>query len=62
MGGLIPAWGMALKHLKELGYSPGTVANYRNTWKVFQRFAQDREETETLSTDMVDLQDQILRS
>lgn len=44
----------ALKHLEELGYSPGTVANYRNTWKKFQRFAQDHEETETLSADMAD--------
>jgi site-specific recombinase XerD len=43
----------ALKHLEELGYSPGTVANYRNTWKEFQRFAQDRSETEAFSTDMV---------
>ena len=43
----------ALKHLEGLGYSPGTVANYRNTWKEFQRFAQDHSETEVFSTDMV---------
>jgi hypothetical protein len=36
-----------------LGYSSGTVANHRNTWKEFQRFAQDREGTEALSMDMV---------
>lgn len=52
-GGLDSLLVNALKHLDGLGYSPGTVANYRNTWKEFQRFAQDREETEALSTDMV---------
>lgn len=52
-GGLDSLFVNALKHLEELGYSPGTVANYRNTWKEFQRFAQDREETGPLSRDMV---------
>ncbi len=42
-----------LKHLEELGYSPGTVANYRNTWREFERFAQDRSGSEAFSTDMV---------
>ena len=52
-GGLDSLLMGALRHLEELGYSPGTVANYRNTWKEFQRFAQDRSETEAFSTDMV---------
>lgn len=43
----------ALKHLEALGYSPGTVANYRNTWKEFQRFAQDRPGAEAFSTDLI---------
>lgn len=52
-GGLDSLLMGALVHLEELGYSPGTVANYRNTWKEFQCFAQDRSETEAFSTDMV---------
>ena len=43
----------ALKHLEDLGYNPGTVANYRNTWKEFRNFAKQCSETETFSTDMV---------
>jgi site-specific recombinase XerD len=43
----------ALKHLEDLGYNPGTIANYRNTWKEFQGFVQDRSGTEAFSTDMV---------
>jgi len=43
----------ALKHLEDLGYNSGTVANYRNTWKGFQRFAQDRSGTGAFFVDVV---------
>jgi site-specific recombinase XerD len=43
----------ALKHLEDLRYNSGTVANYRNTWKEFRNFTQQRSEAETYSTDMV---------
>jgi len=52
-GGLASLIMGALKHLEELGYSSGTVTNYRNTWNEFQCFAQDRSKTEDFSTDMV---------
>jgi len=52
-GGLDSLLMDALKHLEDLSYSPGTVANYRNTWKEFQRFTQARSETGVFSTDMV---------
>lgn len=52
-GGLDSLLMGALRHLEELGYSPGTVTNYRHTWEEFHRFAQDRSETQAFSTDMV---------
>ena len=53
-GGLDSLLVDALKHLEKLGYSTGTVANYRNTWKEFRCFAQVIEKKETFFTDMVD--------
>lgn len=52
-GGLDSLLMGALKHMEDLGYAPGTIANYRNTWKEFQRFGQELSEAEAFSTDMV---------
>lgn len=43
----------ALRHLEDLGYAPGTLANYRYVWTEFHRFARKGMEKERLSTDLV---------
>ena len=43
----------ALKHLEDLGYAPGTLANYRNVWTAFAQYAQKEAEGESLSTNLV---------
>jgi site-specific recombinase XerD len=42
-----------LSHLEGLGYAPGTIANYRNVYEVFLRFAEREGEAESLSTALV---------
>jgi site-specific recombinase XerD len=49
-GSLIPD---ALKHLEELGYAPGTLANYRNVWTAFVQFAEKKARSEKFTTDLV---------
>ncbi len=43
----------AVKHLEGLAYAPGTLANYRNVWAAFLRFAGEEAETQSLSTVLV---------
>lgn len=43
----------ALKHLEDLGYAPGTLANYRNVWTAFVQFAEKEAQSERLSTKLV---------
>jgi len=43
----------SLSHLEGLGYAPGTIANYRNAYEVFLRFAEQKAETESLSTALI---------
>ncbi len=43
----------ALKHLEDLNYTSGTLANYRNIWTAFAQFAEKEAEGEKLSTDLV---------
>ena len=43
----------ALRHLEGLGYAPGTLANYRNVWAAFLRFAGKGPGSQGLSTALV---------
>jgi hypothetical protein len=43
----------ALNHLESLGYAARTLANYRNVYEAFLRFAEQEAETEDLSTALV---------
>lgn len=43
----------ALRQLKDLGYAPGTITNYRYVWTEFNRFARKDMVDERLSTDLV---------
>jgi site-specific recombinase XerD len=44
----------ALEHLRQLGYNPRTLANYRRTLRRFLHFVQEEARAQTLSTDLVE--------
>ena len=43
----------ALKHLQDLEYASGTIANYSHVWTEFAQFVEKEAESERLSTDLV---------
>lgn len=43
----------AIKQLEKLDYRPGTIQNYRRTWKAFSLFAMESSAEKTFTTDLV---------
>jgi hypothetical protein len=44
----------ALAHLKELGYTDGTLTRYKGWWNGFIRFATEHGDSSSFSTEMVE--------